>query len=162
VPSLAIAAASLAAPLYAAPVATPTAVIDPGTKLLARFAQASFDKEFAARNNAFYVACPYALGTYSFIELSGIRRVYRVLKPISEEEPGVVVARHELLYEPKKVRYYWDLGHKWIDGSQPPTLTYVGDYQHGMKGPNWRFEDKQHICARGEPQEKPALAAIPK
>jgi len=130
--------------------------VDPVSAALARFAQTELDREFSADRNALYTSCPYALGTYSLIEISGIRRVYRIVKPDAEEEAAGITARRELTLQPKKVRYYWELGRKWIDGTTPPKLTYTAD----RRG-DWTFSADQHLCARGEPQAKPGVSRIP-
>jgi len=131
--------------------------VDPVSAALARFAQTELDREFTAYRNALYTSCPYALGTYSLIEISGIRRVYSVVKPDAEEEAAGITARRELTLQPKKVRYYWELGRKWIDGPTPPRLSYSAE----LRGGNWAFTADEHVCARGEPQKKPLASSIP-
>jgi hypothetical protein len=125
---------------------------------LTRFAQTTLDGQFLAYRNALYTGCPDALGTYSYIELVGVRRVYRVRKPGPDEDESGVTDIRELTLQPKKVRYYWELGHKWIDGAHPPNLHYYADLRDGK----WSFESEQQICARGEPQVKPTVTSIPK
>jgi hypothetical protein len=130
---------------------------DPVSAQLARFAQTQLDGQFTAYRNALYTACPYALGTYSYIELVGVRRVYSSRKPGPEEDEAGVTDVRELTLQPKKARYYWEPGRKWIDGAHPPTLNYLADYRNGA----WTFEAEQHVCARGEPQVKPPASSIP-
>jgi|GEM_PF-1379198 len=135
----------------------PLGRVDIASTQLAQFAQSELEHEFTAQRNALYTSCPYALGTYSFIELVGIRRIYRVVKPDPEEEAAGVTMRRELTLQPKKARYYWETGRKWLDGPNPPNLHYLADYRGGK----WWFVARQQVCARGEPQRKPAPSTIP-
>jgi hypothetical protein len=136
---------------------TSTASTDFVLQDLTRYADEQLRTDFAQVGEALYTSCPYALGTYSLIELEGIRRIYRALKPDPEDERAGITAQRELTLQPKKVRYYWELGHKWIDGSQAPSLHYFADLRDGK----WWFTAEQHICARGEPQRKPVTSNIP-
>ena len=136
----------------------PPGHVDVASSQLAQFAQSELEREFTAQRNALYTSCPYALGTYSFIELVGIRRIYRVVKPDPEEEAAGITLRRELTLQPKKARYYWEIGRKWLDSPNPPNLNYLADYRGGK----WWFVAKQHVCVRGEPQRKPAPSSIPR
>jgi len=131
--------------------------VDVASTQLAQFEQSELEREFTAQRNALYTSCPYALGTYSFIELVGIRRIYRIVKPDPEEEEAGVTMRRELTLQPKKARYYWENGRRWLDGQSPPNLHYFADYRGGQ----WWFVAEQHVCAKGEPQQKPAPSSIP-
>jgi hypothetical protein len=125
---------------------------------LVRFADNQLDGEFLAQRDALITACPYALGSYSFIALSGIRRIYRIAKPDDEQRASGVTASSELTVQVKRARYYWAAGKDWIVGSAAPTLHYYAERRDGR----WSFRPDQHICARGEPQQKPLAAEVPK
>ncbi len=125
---------------------------------LVRFAQTQLDDEFLAYRGALFTSCPYALGTYSFIELSGMRRIFRVLKPNDDEVAAGIDAHRELTFEFNRARYYWVAGKRWIGGPNPPALRYEAERSNGA----WSFRADQHICARHEPQQKPLLTDISK
>ena len=118
---------------------------DAASAQLVNFAGAQLNAEFLPRRDALVTSCPDALGSYSFIELSGIQRIYSG-------------ARHELTIEAKRARYYWATGKRWIAGSPAPVLRYYVEENDG--GPAFRAE--QHVCARGEPQQRPDPAVIPR
>jgi hypothetical protein len=130
----------------------------PATSEVARFAQTQLDAEFFSERGVLYTACPYALGTYSFIELAGLRRTDRSMPVTDDEKAAGVTERRELTIQPKRARYYWAAGTKWIDWSRAPALRYEAELRSG----GWIFRAEQHICARGEPQVKPLAANVPK
>jgi hypothetical protein len=130
----------------------------PGVSELARFAAAQLDADFVSERGVLYTACPYALGTYSFIELAGLHRTDRSV-PVTDDEKAAGVTEHrELTIQPKRARYYWAAGTKWVDWSRAPALRYEAELRPG----GWSFRAEQHICARGEPQAKPLAANVPK
>jgi hypothetical protein len=110
---------------------------------LVNFADAQLNAEFLTRRDELITSCPEALGSYSFIELRGIRRIYSA-------------AHQELTIEAKRARYYWAAGKRWIAGSPGPVLRYYIEESDG------RQVLRAHLCARGEPQLRPDPAAIPK
>jgi hypothetical protein len=112
---------------------------------LVNFADAQLNAEFLTRRDALVTSCPDALGSYSFIELQGVRRIYSA-------------AQQELTIEAKRARYYWAAGKRWIAGSPGPVLRYYIEESDGRQV----LRAEQHVCARGEPQLRPDAAAIPK
>jgi len=149
-----IAAASLAAAfLFGA------ARVDPVTTQLDAYADRSVAAEFTQYLGALYAHCPYALGTYSYIELAGIRRVHRTIALSDDEKNEGIEARSELTLQPKKSRYYWNLGKKWEDWGRGPELRYVAERRRGAP---WVFTKDQHVCAHGEPQDKSLAADLPR
>jgi hypothetical protein len=127
------------------------------TSQLDGYAERSLTDEFTEHRGALYAHCPYALGTYSYIELSGIRRVHRTLKLNDEELRDGIAERSELSLQPKKTRFYWNAGKRWVDWGRGPELTYIAERRGGA----WTFTRDQHICAHGEPQDKAFAPDIP-
>ena len=124
---------------------------------LERFAQSQVDAQFLREGDVLITACPYALGSYVYIELSGIRRSQRSLSPEEERGAGVGAVR-ELIVRAKRARLYWSPGKCWIVSAQAPALRFYAE--EGAEG--WRFRADDHICARGEPQRKPAEGDVPR
>jgi hypothetical protein len=125
---------------------------------LASFAQAQLDAEFLAGRDSLATSCPYALGSYSFIELSGIRRIYAAVRPEeSDRAPGVSEVL-QLTVQSRRARFYWAAGKLWVVGSPIPALHYFAEKRDGV----WTFRAEQHLCARGEPQRRPVASEIPK
>jgi len=125
--------------------------------LLDGYAERTLQMEFTEYDGALYAHCPYALGTYSYIELAGVRRIHRTVKLNDEEIRDGIMERRELTLQPKKTRFYWNAGKKWIDWGRGPELTYVAELRSG----GWFFTKDQHVCAHGEPQDKALVAGIP-
>ncbi|MBC5810880.1 MAG: hypothetical protein GIW95_08540 [Candidatus Eremiobacteraeota bacterium] len=132
--------------------------LSPRLSQLAQFAVASVEREFTQRGNRWYAACPYALGTYSYVELSELRRSVRAPRPTDDEQDAGVVQRIEVTLHAQKARFYWAAGKVWKDYGIGPTLRYFAEYR---KAGGWSFEADQHVCARGEPQKKPDLREVP-
>ena len=139
--------------------APPASKVDAGLSAqLLRFAQAQVDAEFLTQHDALITSCPYALGSYSFIELTGIRRVYGAARPEDSDHAPGVSSSLELTIQPKRARYYWAAGKRWIVSSPAPALHYYAEDHDGR----WTFRAEQHVCARGEPQRRPVASEIPK
>jgi hypothetical protein len=136
-----------------------TARLDPVTAQLDAYADRSIGAEFTQYLGALYAHCPYALGTYSYIELAGIRRVHHTIQLSDDEKSEGIEARSELTLLPKKSRFYWNLGKKWIDWGRGPELRYLAERRRGAP---WVFSKDQHVCARGEPQDKTLAADLPR
>lgn len=134
------------------------APVDRVTALLDGYAERTLQMEFTEYRGALYAHCPYALGTYSYIELDGIRRVHRTVKLNDEEIRDGIQERRELSLQPRKTRFYWNAGKKWIDWGHGPELKYVAE----LRSDGWSFTKDQHVCAHGEPQDKALVAGIPK
>jgi hypothetical protein len=122
------------------------------------YAKRSLALTFTEYHHTLYAHCPYALGTYSYIELSGVRRVHRTVRLNDEQVQRGVEERSELILQPSRARFYWNAGKKWIDWGRGPELIYIAERRGGV----WSFTRDQHICAHGEPQDKASIDGIPK
>jgi hypothetical protein len=133
--------------------------VDPISVQLDGYADRSIAIEFTQYLGALYAHCPYALGSYSYIELVGIRRIHRTIKLSDEEKGEGIEERSELTLQPKKSRFYWNSGKKWIDWGRGPELRYAAERRR--RAP-WTFSKDQHVCAHGEPQDKSLAADLPR